>query len=81
VKSRLCQLSKMIGSEYKELDNNGNYVGCFSPMYVVVPDAPRFELPRSEDEFFDFAFDRLLEVFAPSCSESLVAGDILVFEL
>lgn len=34
---------KYIGTEFQEVDNNGNYVGCLLPVYLLYPNAFRFK--------------------------------------
>lgn len=70
-----------LGQAYQRCDKEGNYLGCFAPMYAFYPDTPRYPLPLNKGGFFDFAYQKLLETFNVVHFDDLSEGDILVFEL
>ena len=66
----IATLKTLVGEPYCECDEDGNYIGCFAPLYFLYNDLPRYPLPELESDYFSTALDGLLSGF------SLVEGDL-----
>lgn len=75
------ELLKQIGRPYEMFYSDGNYQGCFYPVYIMYPDAPRYPLPTSDNRKNYVYGMRLLRQHAKEISkEELKAGDIIATE-
>jgi hypothetical protein len=73
------ELVKLVGKPYQEFDEDGNYIGCFEPMYFLYPHLPKFRLPENKEIFFNFALGKIEENFNKIPLNEICAGDIVVF--
>lgn len=39
---------KYIGTKYRETDDDGNYLGCLLPGYLLYPDKPKYKVDESK---------------------------------
>ncbi len=39
---------KYIGTKYRETDDEGNYLGCLLPGYLLYPDKPKYKVDESK---------------------------------
>lgn len=74
------ELIKQVGKPYQELDENGNYLGCFEPVYFLHPNSPRFKLPQNRSNYFRFAFLKITKLTKQIAKEKIQIGDIVVLE-
>ena len=63
MQNKIEKLKTFVGEPYRQFDEEGNYIGCFAPLYHIWGDSPRYPLPESESSYFDVAFLCLLENF------------------
>lgn len=57
-------LKTLVGQDYCDFDEEGNYIGCFAPLYHIWADLPRYPLPALESDYFCTALEGLLEGFS-----------------
>ena len=76
----LEKLTKTIGKKYQETDENGNYIGCFEPMYMLYPDIPRFQFLQNVD-YFSHSLEKIKETLKEIRKEEIKEGDIIVFKM
>lgn len=72
------ELLKKIGEPYKMFFDDGNYCGCFEPLYFLYPNHAHFPLP-SENHRKNYVYGmRLLRQFCDEIPKNeLRAGDII----
>jgi hypothetical protein len=58
-------LKSCVGRPYKDFDAQGNYIGCFEPLYLLWPELPRFKLPERQSAYFAVAYFHFLQNFSP----------------
>ena len=59
----MTPLKSLVGLPYQDSDAEGNYIGCFAPLYFLWNDLPRYPLPECQSDYFHEAFSRLCESF------------------
>jgi len=72
-------LKGKVGTSYQMFFEDGNYCGCFFPIYEVFPNLPRFPLPSANPEDnWDYGMDKIFKSAFEIKKEDLQSGDILV---
>lgn len=56
-------LKSLVGRPYRDFDAEGNYLGCFEPLYLLYPDLPKYPLPKSSKAYFSLGTQRIFENF------------------
>ncbi len=74
-------LITLVGSPYKNFDENGNYLGCFEPIYLLHPQIMRCKLPIDSSLNFDFAYKKIKENCISIQKNEILSGDIIVLKL
>jgi len=80
MQEKIEKLINKVGTSYQMFYEDGNYLGCFFPVYEVYPHLPKFPLPDTDlkkPKNFDFGIARMLENMDEIKEESLQLGDIL----
>lgn len=72
-------LEKYLGTPYQREDEQGNYLGCLLPMYVLYPDVPRFPLPEKEP--MKFFYEEFKKYFKPINKRDIKKYDIIMARL
>jgi len=72
------ELNKCVGMPYKQLDTNGNALGCMLPVYLMYPYLPRFEWSDNLGEFMRLKFKEHFQVIE---LKDIKKGDLLLIRL
>lgn len=79
MQKKINELKKLVGKPYKMFFEDGNYCGCFFPIYEVYPDLPRHPLfSENMADNWDYGINLILESAYEIPSEEVKAGDVLV---
>jgi len=78
MQDKINELKKLIGTPYQMETPDGNYLGCFMPVYHLFPDAPRYPLP-TDDPAVNYAYglSKILRECVKVERSDLQAGDII----
>lgn len=76
----LLDLISLVGMPYKEFDENGYYLGCFEPIYLLHPECKKFFLPKNSSKYFYFAYKNIKENCLAISKNQIKSGDIIVFK-
>lgn len=71
-------LKKLVGQRYQKFDTEGNYINCFSPVYLMYPNCPRFKKPKS-NKCFEYALLKVKKYCTEIQKEKMQPFDIIVF--
>jgi hypothetical protein len=80
MQNRLNELIKLVGTPYEMFWDDGNYLGCFMPMYYLWPDLPRYPLPSEnliDDVNFKYGLRKILLDFDRIDADQVQPGDML----
>jgi len=83
MENKLKELRDKIGLPYQMIFDDGNYLGCFYPVYFLYPDLPRFPLPSmnlTNPKNFNFGIDCILGSFEEVEKADIEAGDMFACE-
>jgi hypothetical protein len=78
MQDKINELKKLVGTPYQMETPDGNYLGCFMPVYLLFPDAPRYVLP-TDDPAVNYAYglSKILRECVKVERSDLQAGDII----
>lgn len=74
------ELIKLVGEPYQMFFDDGNYLGCFAPMYFLWPDLPRYPLPSTDlkaAKNFRYGISKIRKDFDRIDKKDLKAGDMV----
>ena len=80
MQEKIENLVNKVGTEYQMFYEDGNYCGCFFPVYEVYPHLPKFPLPDMDlkkPKNFNFGIARMMENMNEVEEKNLKLGDIL----
>jgi len=75
----LENLKNQVGREYKMFFDDGNYEGCFYPVYFLYPNLPRYPLPNIDvkaKENFTYGIKKILKSFKRVDKKDAEKGDM-----
>ncbi|MFA7658767.1 MAG: hypothetical protein WCY19_04980 [Candidatus Gastranaerophilaceae bacterium] len=75
---KIQDLKALVGGKYEETDIKGNYLNCFSPVYLIYPNAPKFKKPKG-NRCFDYALLKVKKYCSEIPKEDMKPFDIIVF--
>jgi hypothetical protein len=74
------ELIKLVGQPYQMFFDDGNYLGCFMPMYFLYPDLPRYPLPSTDlkaAKNFRYGISKIRKDFDRIERKDLKVGDMI----
>jgi len=80
MKEKIDNLIKKVGTKYQMFFEDGNYLGCFFPVYEVFPNLPKFPLPDMDlqnPKNFEYGVTKILEYANEISENDLKIGDII----
>ena len=75
------ELLRHIGDEYRKLDANGKALGCMMPVYMLYPDAPRYDWPEEDGTFIETVLSMLKKHGRQVPREEIQPGDVVAFRM
>ena len=78
MQEKVNELKSLVGKKYQNFDNEGNFISCLEPMYLLYPELPRFKQVKTKD-CFEFALARIQENLKEISEKDIQPLDIVVF--
>lgn len=76
--AKIANLLTKIGTPYKMFFKDGNYCGCFYPVYEVFEKLPKYPLPADNPEInFSYGMDKIAQCCEAVEKDYLQVGDIV----
>lgn len=73
---RIDELVKCVGMPYRQLDKDGNALGCMLPIYLLYPEIPKYAWPP-QDNFIDYFMNLLSKHGDLIPIEEIQIGDVV----
>ena len=70
-------IKTLVGKPYRDFDEQGNYIGCFEPLYLIYDNLPKYPLPQAKERYFAEGFAHILDNFERTLTPR--APDVIVF--
>jgi hypothetical protein len=81
MQDKINNLISKVGTKYEMFFEDGNYCGCFFPVYEVFTDLPHFPLPSEDPEKnLVYGLDLIKKYTDQITEDELQAGDIIACE-
>ena len=75
---RFEKLLSMVGTPYRMFDDNGNYEGCFLPIYTLYPQGKHYKLPsENPQKNYLYGMAKIRRQAHEITREELHKGDII----
>ena len=78
MQDKINELKKHVGTPYQMKFEDGNYCGCFYPVYAMWPDAPKYPLPTDDNAVnYVYGITRIMRECEKIDIKNIQMGDII----